>query len=749
MFRISFRRSLSQPLSKTIAGTTPSRATTAYSLLGRLEFPGKSVCMSCQLRALASHARHGRGARASGFLGIIKRLEVHVQLIEKRAADLEAQGAAGKRLPDLEMTEELQDQAYEALMTPGSKTAVFLPQPETVSEILPAPIIERLGSAAALVDTPTPLWGAVIGQLIFNGGFQGMKVVDVNCLLMSMDLKSRVANSLKLQEMMEKAKLEPDTFTYDLLMMAHAQFGRPEEVKILFESLKKKGVPPTVFTYAHLLKAFSLQADVEGAGKAFTEMRKADIRPNTVVYTTLIQTCLNRREVLTAWRIFDLMKLKSRATAPDTHTFALMLHACALENESEKALNLFKDMTDMGLKPTKETYHALIHALAVRKDFYQEVWRYAMEMQQEGFKMDRRVLGTLIQACGKRGDLVRARMLVRHMLGSGKEDIIPTSATYQCLFRAYANTNTGVREKCVKFVEGEPPETSVPYVGPDTRFVKQEEGFKEDTIPFSQNPILNTLSEIMEEARRVMEWLCAVKPHLVDTQLMNAFLDTYSNRRCRFRLKKLYFTAFTDPKESDYLGPPTSGAGGGDLAPEPNVSTPATGTIDTDVDTEPDKNTHPNSPDQFTFRKIVPRNLHTFQIAFHSAYKHRDLSFARDIYNHRIKYLRTKQYYSQYHELERRKLDTKAECMMINTLARCGMLGEAAALLKATCKKYKIYEPDIEALHNKALQLEDRQTLKVIRRYVGTARYRGYAIGARPKLPWKDECEAEDLSRTW
>jgi len=137
------------------------------------------------------------------------------------------------------MTEEMQDKAYAALMTPGSKTAAFLPQPKTVSKMLPAPVLERLGGAAALVDTSAPLWGAVIGQLRLNGGFQGMEIVDVNCLLMSMDLKSRAERTSELQDMMQRAKLEPDTFTYDLLMMAHAHLKHPEEVKILFQDLKR------------------------------------------------------------------------------------------------------------------------------------------------------------------------------------------------------------------------------------------------------------------------------------------------------------------------------------------------------------------------------------------------------------------------------------------------------------------------------------------------------------------------------
>ncbi|CUS08113.1 unnamed protein product [Tuber aestivum] len=751
MFRNNFRCSLFQPLSRIIAGTTPSIATTAFSSLWRLEFPGRFFCVPCQARALASQAWNGRGTRAPGFLGTIKRLEAHIQLIEKRAADLAARDAARKRLPDLEMTEELQDQAYAALMTPRSETAAFLPQPVAMSELLPAPIIERLGSAAALVDTSTPAWGAAIGHLGSNGGFQGMEVVDVNCLLVNMDLESRVEHTCKLREMMEKAELEPDTFTYDLLMMAHAQLKRPEEVILLFQDLKRKGVPPTVFTYAHLLKAYSLQADVEAAGRAFTEMREADIQPNIVVYTTLIQTCLNRREVLTAWQIFDLMKLKSRATAPDAHTFALMLHACALEGESERALNLFRDMTErVGVKPTKETYHALIHALAMRKDCYREVWRYATEMQQEGFKMDRRVLGTLIHACGKMGDLARARMLIRHMLGSGREDMIPDSVTYQCLFRAYANAK--VKRNGARFVRDEPSETPVPYIGPGTILMKQEGSFEEDTIPFSQSAILHTPSEVVEEAGRVMKWLCAVKPHLVDTQLVNALLDAYSGQGRYLKFRKLYFTAFTDPKESDYLRPTASYTEAEGLTFEPSASVPATATIgtdtDADVDAGLDKNTGRDLPDEPTLRKRVPRNLYTFQAALNCAYKCRDLPFARKIRDARMKYLRTKQYYSQYREPERTRLNMEAECSLINILARCEMLSEAAALLQAACQKYSICEPDIETLHVKALQLDDTQTLNVIETCVGPLPYRGYTVGKRVRPRWRGEDEVEDLSRT-
>lgn len=66
-----------------------------------LSSSGSFVCVSCQFRSLHSkQARKGKGAKPETFLGAIKRLEAHVQHIEKAYLDRVRQHEALKvRLP--------------------------------------------------------------------------------------------------------------------------------------------------------------------------------------------------------------------------------------------------------------------------------------------------------------------------------------------------------------------------------------------------------------------------------------------------------------------------------------------------------------------------------------------------------------------------------------------------------------------------------------------------------------------------
>jgi pentatricopeptide repeat protein len=206
----------------------------------------------------------------------------------------------------------MQDEAYAALMASPTSTAAFLPKPTPMSELLPSAIVSRLEDSRSLVGTDKPQWDMVLHQLEANGGLEGMVVSDVNGLILCMDIRSRAEFSSKVCELMLKASLEPDTFTYDLLMLAHAELTQPLRVRELFQDLKKSksqslvtffpyffflspfsgkdsrlmfllgGISPTVYTYAHLLKAYACEADVTSAAEAFRQMHQSGVTPNTV-----------------------------------------------------------------------------------------------------------------------------------------------------------------------------------------------------------------------------------------------------------------------------------------------------------------------------------------------------------------------------------------------------------------------------------------------------------------------------------
>jgi len=150
-----------------------------------------------------------------------------------------------QELPKEDVTEEEKDKAYAALMAPDE--SLFLPKPSEPAERLPAPIRDRLGgSGLELVNAEVPEWKLVLAKLEETGGLGGLDTGAVNGLLSCIELAQRVELTPRIFEMMEAAKIEPDTLTYDLAMVAQAGMRNPIKVKQLFKRMKKStsGQPP-------------------------------------------------------------------------------------------------------------------------------------------------------------------------------------------------------------------------------------------------------------------------------------------------------------------------------------------------------------------------------------------------------------------------------------------------------------------------------------------------------------------------
>ena len=464
-----------------------------------------------------------------------------------------------------------------------------------------------------------------------------------------------------------------------------------------------------------------------------------------VVYTTLIKTCINGRKLSTAWQIFNLMKLRSSSTAPDVLTYTLMFKACGMEGESEKALDLHVDMTvRRGLELNQEAYGALIHAMAVRKDYISYAWRFAMEMQKGGFVMDRNILNELILACGKNGDLMRARMLIRHMVASGKEEVIPDNISFQCLFRAYGGSRVRRRFGSHSARTIADPELATrEYVGPDTKHEKKLEELDEDVLPFYNTPTLGSYKDIMAEAKLVMHWLCAKRPELVDTQLVNAYLDIYIDQGGYFGFKSVYFTIFSDPDPASYL--PSI----------PQFTKKARQKARADV-----ANIKPRRPSHWglPYATKVPRNLYTFDQALDLAIRAKDLEFGRIVWRDRIEFTCTEPYL-QVPAATRRRFAFSAERHMVSLFAKCGLLGQAVEWLRAASKTYTFYTNDVHLLHTRALQAGDWETLRALKVLVpskpfaklddGLPHYRHSSDDDNGDDDDRLSGEAEDLSRTY
>lgn len=148
-----------------------------------------------------------------------------------------------QEMPALEITDEVQDQAYHALMAPENPEALFLPHPQELEDKLPASIRRRLESGLSLVDPKEPQWDVILERLEEAGGFEGMGHYEVNGLLMCMGTAQIAKQTTRIREMMGAAGIEPNMFVLDMLMLAHASVGNSAQVKALFQECVSSTCP--------------------------------------------------------------------------------------------------------------------------------------------------------------------------------------------------------------------------------------------------------------------------------------------------------------------------------------------------------------------------------------------------------------------------------------------------------------------------------------------------------------------------
>ncbi|CCJ31268.1 unnamed protein product [Pneumocystis jirovecii] len=272
--------------------------------------------------------------------------------------------------------------------------------------ILPPILEDKLGDLSQEIDLNTT-WTQKLSMINARGGFMGLTTSEVNQIIASITPKERGG-------LTDNASIQPDSLTYDFMINGCIEFGNVEKAMNLFSQMKQHEIKPTVFSYAHLMNGYVKIKCPDNALLLFKDMKNYSIEPNLTIYTILISAFLQKRLFNNAWMTFSLLKYRSKDVYPDVKTYSLMIYSCALTGEAERANNLFEEMLslpDGPLVPTVETYNALIHAFAERKDYFYETWRIAKTMADNNIPMDMKTLNALLRACGKVGDLKKARIL--------------------------------------------------------------------------------------------------------------------------------------------------------------------------------------------------------------------------------------------------------------------------------------------------------------------------------------------------
>ncbi|PHJ21869.1 pentatricopeptide repeat domain-containing protein [Cystoisospora suis] len=276
-----------------------------------------------------------------------------------------------------------------------------------------------------------------VNPLLGEGSGISLCVKNCNALIKAKAHEGDLEGALEIYEKMIQHSLFPDEETFVHLIYGAGKKKDPAAARLLFLKMRSSfhTIEPTNRIYSSLIQAHVLSHDLSSAFALLRKMEDENLQPDCVIYTSLIDGLIKEKKIKKAWRLFWNLRTWKKIE-PDEVLFTIMIKACALKGESERALNLLDDLRQSGLYPTDITYMEVIHACCDRKDFASKCFEFYHQMKAEDMPITLPVYSFLLRACVTTGNVKRAKNIVREMI----ERRIPlNSYIYSLLIRAFAS----------------------------------------------------------------------------------------------------------------------------------------------------------------------------------------------------------------------------------------------------------------------------------------------------------------------
>ncbi|KAK4389323.1 Pentatricopeptide repeat-containing protein, chloroplastic [Sesamum angolense] len=221
---------------------------------------------------------------------------------------------------------------------------------------------------------PDPIAFAVLGKMYGEAGdYDGIRYV--------------------LQEM-KSLGVQPNLVVYNTLLEAMGKAGKPGLARSLFEEMVDSGIAPNEKTLTALMKIYGKSRWARDALALWERMKLNKWPMDFILYNTLLSMCADLGLVEEAERLFEDMK-GSEKCKPDSWSYTAMLNIYGSGGNVDKAMDLFKEMSEVGVNLNVMGCTCLIQCLGRAKKIDDLVRVFETSMAA-GVKPDDRLCGCLL-----------------------------------------------------------------------------------------------------------------------------------------------------------------------------------------------------------------------------------------------------------------------------------------------------------------------------------------------------------------
>ncbi|GAA5871770.1 hypothetical protein JCM3774_000295 [Rhodotorula dairenensis] len=172
-----------------------------------------------------------------------------------------------------------------------------------------------------------------------------------------------------LQEMLGTGLYVP-LVTINVILHGFARRGDVKRAAELFGRLSEGEFPrlqPDTASWNALILAHVVARDPSAAEALIKEMRLSGARPDKQTWTTLLSAYVENAQWMAAFRVYRLLQSHPDPTfRPDTAVYNVMLKACILTGTpAPTVVELFRDLVARGVRPNMRTYTLVLQSVCI------------------------------------------------------------------------------------------------------------------------------------------------------------------------------------------------------------------------------------------------------------------------------------------------------------------------------------------------------------------------------------------------